>query len=207
MRPRASVIVCVLDDFRVLRLLESLEAQRVERSLFEVVLVRAGREDYGSLLSRFDLSMKTVFSPTARLPVQRNLGVRAADGEFLLTTDADCVADAAWVGAMIRHLEDSPDDVAAVGGSIKKYATRTIVQRFGITIDDGQAGVNYLPALHLPYVTGANSAGGAGDRDRGSGCARGRRRRVDQTSSAVSLGHEAATADAPDRDRRTMLRR
>ena len=47
--------------------------------------------------------------------------------------------------------------VAAVGGSIRKHQPRTWAQRHAITVVDGQQQLSYLPALHLPYVAGANA--------------------------------------------------
>ena len=64
----------------------------------------------------------------------------------------------ASVTNMVQRLDAAPASVVGIGGAIQKYAVDTIVRRYGITIDDGQADLNYLPALHLPYVTGANSA-------------------------------------------------
>jgi GT2 family glycosyltransferase len=46
---------------------------------------------------------------------------------------------------------------AAVGGRILPYQPRTWVQRGAITIVDGQNCLNYLPAMPLPYVAGANA--------------------------------------------------
>jgi sulfatase maturation enzyme AslB (radical SAM superfamily) len=46
---------------------------------------------------------------------------------------------------------------AAVGGAIHRHRPRTWTQRHAITIVNGQTSLNYLPALHLPYVAGANA--------------------------------------------------
>jgi GT2 family glycosyltransferase len=56
---------------------------------------------------------------------------------------------------MSRHLADGT--MAAVGGTIVKYEPKTLTQRFGITVVNGQTELNYLPALPLPYVVGANA--------------------------------------------------
>ncbi len=85
----------------------------------------------------------------------RNAGLGIARGRFVLLTDADCVARPGWVEAMTRYLACS--EVAAVGGMIIKHQPRTWAQRHAITIVDGQQRLSYLPALHLPYVAGANA--------------------------------------------------
>src|SRR5262249_9427070 len=83
-----------------------------------------------------------------------NLGLGAARGRYLLLTDADCVADPGWIAALCGALAET--GAAAVGGAIRKHEPTTWVQRYAITVVDGQARVSYLPALDLPYVVGAN---------------------------------------------------
>jgi len=154
---RTSVVICVLDDWRILRLLRSLEQQTASRDSFEVIVVTTGIERYDDLFDRFDLHIKTEHSPVSRLSIQRNIGLDLAEGEYYLTTDADCVAEPRWVEEMTRSLNLADREIVAVGGAIRKYSHNSLVQRHGITIDDGQNDLNYLPALNLPYVTGANS--------------------------------------------------
>jgi hypothetical protein len=45
----------------------------------------------------------------------------------------------------------------AAGGTIVKHRPGTWAQRHAITVVDGQRSLSYLPALHLPYVAGANA--------------------------------------------------
>ena len=85
----------------------------------------------------------------------RNAGLGMARGRFVLLTDADCVARPGWVEAMTAYL--ARGEVAAAGGVIVKHQPRTWAQRHAITIVDGQQRLSYLPALHLPYVAGANA--------------------------------------------------
>jgi GT2 family glycosyltransferase len=57
----------------------------------------------------------------------RNRGAAAATGEFLLFTDADCVAERDWLEQMIRPFESA--EVAAVKGAYKTRQ-RSLVARF-----------------------------------------------------------------------------
>ncbi len=57
----------------------------------------------------------------------RNRGAAAAIGDFLLFTDADCVAERDWVEQMIRPFQS--DEVAAVKGAYKTRQ-RSLVARF-----------------------------------------------------------------------------
>jgi GT2 family glycosyltransferase len=59
-----------------------------------------------------------------------------------------------WIERIVEVLSSS--HASAVGGRIEKYKPETLVQRHGITLVDGQRTLNYLPALHLPYVVSAN---------------------------------------------------
>jgi GT2 family glycosyltransferase len=93
----------------------------------------------------------------ARLSADRNLGLAEVEGRYYATTDADCVADPKWLESFVQRFECEPGKVVGIGGSIDKYSRNTMVRRFGITIDDGQHTLNYLPASSLPYITGANS--------------------------------------------------
>lgn len=153
----ATVLVCVRNDRRVLRLLESLTRQSFDPRRLRVVVVCSGEDVYGSALERLDLNMVVVRTPDIRLPVARNIGLSHVETEYYLTTDADCIADAEWVARMVGSLESGGEPVVGVGGRIEKFATRTAVQKYGITVNDGQRSLNYLPALDLPYVTGANA--------------------------------------------------
>ena len=94
-------------------------------------------------------------SQTANSAAARNVGLNGARGRFLLLIDADCVAAPDWIETMCAALQHG--EHAAVGGRIRPYQPRTWTQRYAITIVDGQEHMNYLPAMPLPYVAGANA--------------------------------------------------
>jgi GT2 family glycosyltransferase len=106
-------------------------------------------------LVRLGPPVRYLHSDEANSAAARNLGLAAATGRYLLLTDADCVPEADWIEKMTDRL--AVGDVSGVGGVIGKYHPRTWTQRYAITVVDGQHGLNYLPALHLPYVVGANA--------------------------------------------------
>ncbi len=157
-QPQISVMVCVRDDWRVLRLLESLRAQTLDPSRFEVVVVNNGREDYGSRLEGFPFDVTVVRTGGGSLAAARSRGFELVRGTYFATTDADCVTTPQWLDALLYSFEHEDATLVGVGGAIRKYATGTLVQRHGITANDGQKGLQYLPASPLPYVTGANAA-------------------------------------------------
>jgi GT2 family glycosyltransferase len=152
-----SVIICVKDDWRVLRLLQSLAQQTLPADEFEAVVVTTG-EDYGAHLEGFPFPVTRVGCPSPGLAAARNYGLAAARGEYFLTTDADCVAHPQLLAEILASFAAADDRTVGVGGAIRKYATDTLTRRHGITINDGQPGLSYLPASPLPYITGANAA-------------------------------------------------
>jgi len=99
--------------------------------------------------------VRYLHNPEANSAAARNLGLGAARGRYLLLTDADCVAKADWIDQMTAALAQG--QAAAVGGVIGKYNPKTWTQQYAIAIVDGQTTLSYLPALHLPYVAGANA--------------------------------------------------
>jgi glycosyltransferase involved in cell wall biosynthesis len=148
------VVVAVRGDARVRRLLCSLASQTLGRDAYEVIVVENGSADMADIDGAYGL---TRYAHLARPSgaAARNAGLQLARGKFLLLTDADCVARPGWIEHLTARLEAG--DVAAAGGPIVKHQPRTWAQRHAITIADGQRTLNYLPALHLPYVAGANA--------------------------------------------------
>jgi GT2 family glycosyltransferase len=60
----------------------------------------------------------------------RNAGIREARGEFILSTDSDCVIDKHWMTHLISAFEATSVEVAAIGGKILPYSTRSAVERY-----------------------------------------------------------------------------
>lgn len=154
---RITVVICVLNDWRVVRLASSLAKQTLATPAFKVVIVAADKEPYERAIEGLDLDVRIIRSSVARLSAQRNIGLNEVDTEFFATTDADCVASPRWLEDILDTFSANPE-LSGVGGRIEKYTRKTLVQEHGITIDDGQKGLNYLPASRLPYITGANSS-------------------------------------------------
>jgi GT2 family glycosyltransferase len=153
-----TVLVCVKDDWRVVRLLDSLEHQTADRTRYRAIVVRSGREDYGSVPTRFGFNVVVLDSPRPGLPMARNRGLECVETDLVLTTDADCVAAPDLVEQVLAAFAAAGPEVVGIGGAIAKYAHDTATRRHGITINDGQSRLQYLPASPLPYITGAHAA-------------------------------------------------
>jgi GT2 family glycosyltransferase len=150
----ASVVVAVKGDERTRRLIDRLLDQTTPPDVYEVIVVENGSARFADL-DGLGGTVRYLHADAANSAAARNLGLAAARGRYLLLTDADCVPEADWVEKMTDRL--AIGDLIGVGGFIGKYNPTTWTQRYAITVVDGQRGLNYLPALHLPYVVGANA--------------------------------------------------
>jgi glycosyltransferase involved in cell wall biosynthesis len=150
----ASVVVAVRDDARVRRLLASLASQTVPRDVYEVIVVENGSADLADTDGAYGIT-RYAHLTRANSAAARNAGLDLVKGQFLLLTDADCVARPGWIEQLTARLAGG--EVAVAGGPIVKHQPRTWAQRHAITVVDGQQWLSYLPALHLPYVAGANA--------------------------------------------------
>lgn len=153
--PLVTVAVSVKGDRRVYRLIESLLDQTVARDSYEIIVIENGSSWLADVTALGDGAVRYYHAQEPNMAAARNIGLNAARGRYLLLTDADCVASSDWIEQMTRHL--ACGSVTAVGGAIRKYEPTSFTQRYGITVVDGQLRLNYLPALSLPYVAGANA--------------------------------------------------
>jgi GT2 family glycosyltransferase len=150
----ASVVIAVKGDDRVRRLLDRLLQQTVPATAYEVLVVENGSAELADVQGLGGV-VRYLHIAESNSGTARNAGLAAARGRYLLLTDADCVPEGDWIEKMTAHL--STGAAAGVGGVIGKYNPTTWTQRYAITVVDGQRGLNYLPALHLPYIVGANA--------------------------------------------------
>lgn len=151
----ATVVVAVKDDRRIYRLLDSLFRQTIPQHAFEVIVVENGSSKLADVGMLGNGRVRYLNSGEANMAAARNVALRAAKGRYVLLTDADCVVQPDWIARMTEKLGEG--QYAAVGGRIGKLAPNTWTQRYTITVVNGQAELNYLPALPLPYVAGANA--------------------------------------------------
>ncbi len=111
--PSATVVVCAYDAEATLRpCLESLRALRYPD--YEVVVVDDGSRDGTRAIAESFREFRLISHENRGLSAARNDGIRAARGEIVAFTDADCVADPDWLTFLARRLHSG--DFAAVGG-------------------------------------------------------------------------------------------
>ena len=120
-RPSISVIIPHLNQQEALEAcLASLDAQDLERTLFEVIVV-----DNGSLKVPEEVVAN---HPGTRLLSElqpgpgpaRNCGIRHAVGDIFAFLDADCRAHPGWLRSAVQDLCRSPDHTI-LGGDVRIY--------------------------------------------------------------------------------------
>jgi GT2 family glycosyltransferase len=113
--PEISVVIPVRNGEQSLpALLESLAAQTLERSRFEVVVVDNASTDRTAEVARSHGAI-VVHEPKPNRSGARNAGARAARADLFAFTDADCEADPGWLEA----LRSCHDRAPLVAGDVK----------------------------------------------------------------------------------------
>ena len=110
----AVVIPTRLRETRLAFALEALASQSLDRSRFEVVVVRApDAVDVPLCEAPVGLNVRFLVSPIASPAAQRNVGWRAARAPLIAFTDDDCRPPPGWLGALLAASES--DDVILQG--------------------------------------------------------------------------------------------
>jgi glycosyltransferase involved in cell wall biosynthesis len=155
MVPKVTVVITVFNDNRIERTLLSLNHQTVPRYHFEIIVVENGSKVLIDICEKY--VDKYFYINEANIAAARNIGLKVANAEILLFTDADCVPDNTWIEKMLLAYRNYPN-YAGFGGRIKRFKPASVVQKYGSNIVNGQKSLNYLPAMNLPYIVGANSS-------------------------------------------------
>ena len=111
--PPVSVIVCAYDAERTLReCLDSLK--RIRYPDFEVIVVDDGSSDGTRAIAEAFPEFRLISHENRGLSAARNDGIRAARGQVVAFTDADCAVDPDWLTFLVHRLLSG--DFAGVGG-------------------------------------------------------------------------------------------
>ena len=124
---RCSVVVPVYNGERTLgACLDALLRQSVPRASYELIVVDDGSRDASAQIVR-GKGVRCIGQANRGPAAARNAGARASQGEIVLFTDADCVADEHWLEQMLRPFDDAT--VMGVQGAYRNRQ-RALAARF-----------------------------------------------------------------------------
>lgn len=134
--PKVSVVVPVYNGEADLpKLINCLQAQTYPANLLEYLLVDNNSCDRTAAIlqtSAAQDSRSLTLRPLTENKIQgsyaaRNTGIRAAAGEILAFTDADCRPQPSWISALIQPFADP--DVVIVAGEIVALPGKTLLEQ------------------------------------------------------------------------------
>ena len=152
-RIKFSVIVPCLNEQEVIaRCLGALNELELDKETFEVIICDNGSTDDTLATARAAtglLNVKYVSQDEGRVTAVRNLGAKAARGEFLAFLDADCLVPKSWLSLAGRQL--SSPGAGLVGGHCGLPENSPWVPRVWYSERQWykQGAVSYLPGANL----------------------------------------------------------
>jgi glycosyltransferase involved in cell wall biosynthesis len=126
MERQISIVIPTFNGAKVLgKCLESLTNQTVGREKYEVIVVDDGSNDgTKDVVAKYPVTY--IYQQNSGPAVARNNGVRRAEGDIILFTDADCEPQPNWVDEMIKPMND-PQVVGVKG--IYKTRQKELIAR------------------------------------------------------------------------------
>ena len=123
-RPACSVIVPVYNHWELVpELLDCLQAQTLRQELFEVLLVDNGSTDYHPPQS-LPANVRILHCERPGSYAARNVGIAAAEGDWLAFTDADCRPAPGWLEAILERARQEGESVLQAG-AVEMYTDST----------------------------------------------------------------------------------
>jgi GT2 family glycosyltransferase len=111
--PKVSVVVCVYNGERTMDdCLASLE--KLNYPNYEVIVINDGSTDKTRQIAESYDTIRLINQENQGLSAARNIGIRAAAGEIIAFTDADCMVDPDWLTYLVARFQSS--EFGAVGG-------------------------------------------------------------------------------------------
>lgn len=145
-KPAISVIIPHLEQLDSLAAcLDSLEAQTLHRSLFEIIVVDNGSTCRPEAVVARYSGVRLLYEPEAGPGPARNHGVKYAAGEILCFIDADCRAHPEWLSSALGAMNSLPTNTI-LGGDVQIW--REDPQQWG-AIEAYESIFGYRQKLHV----------------------------------------------------------
>jgi GT2 family glycosyltransferase len=153
--PSASVVVAAYNaEATVGECVGSLLDVRYPRELLQLLVVDNGSEDETVAAVREQGGgVELLFEQKRGAAAARNAGIRAAAGDVVAFTDADCTVDPDWLARLVEPLTDP--QVGITGGAIRAAAGANEIELFGERIHDHRRAIE---ELRPPYAITMNWA-------------------------------------------------
>ncbi|HEY3485544.1 MAG TPA: glycosyltransferase family 2 protein, partial [Ilumatobacteraceae bacterium] len=158
------VVICTLDRADALRAtLASLRLQR--HSDIEVVVVDGPSTDHtADVLREYGDEIKVARNPVRNLSISRNIGIKAAAGEFVAFVDDDALPEASWLAQILPSFAD--ERVGGVGGIVFDHTGVTLQYRYSAANRFGEPEfsetrpfdeLSVAGGSRFPYLQGTNA--------------------------------------------------
>jgi len=114
--PFVSIVVVTKNEERHIKdCLESLMRLEYPKEKHEIIVVDGNSTDKTREIVKEYLA-KLIIDKEGGLANSRNIGIQAAKGDYIASTDADCVVKKDWLKILVKSIQEAPEDVVAVGG-------------------------------------------------------------------------------------------
>lgn len=124
LRPRVSVLIAARNEAgNITRCLTAMAAQNYPAERWEIIIIDdnstdSTRAEIRAFRGKFhEMKILSVTAPPLGVAPKKHAlakGIMVAEGEIILTTDADCEPSAGWVSSMASHFDKGVDAVAGI---------------------------------------------------------------------------------------------
>jgi len=154
---RVSVVIPAHNAESVLAdCLRALAAQSLPEADYEVIAVDDGSTDATASVAE-GLGVRLLRQHRQGAPAARNAGIRAASGEWVALTDADCVPSRGWLDSLLLAVgeRDGAEPALGAAGPLLGYQSDSAAARF-VDLSGGLDVERHLSHPQFPFAPTGN---------------------------------------------------